>query len=192
METQTSIFDAPSRSALPLLRSTARRRTLSDLVAEAIAAAGGRGLTDEEFTAAVLERDGAHKESSCRARRVELVAVGDVVDSGRTRLTRSSVAAKVWLHRSHVDAGNASDSQAVSRETQTRITTPAASPQRHDVTSAARSTPALVGVQPASVPCLRCNSREWLYPPADAPEPRSVTCARCGRWVGRAPPAAAR
>jgi hypothetical protein len=70
--------------------------SLQDRVAAELRRAGDRGLTDEELFAAFIERGEARKESSLRARRVELVNAGQVVDSGRTRKTRCNVEAVVW------------------------------------------------------------------------------------------------
>jgi len=66
--------------------------TLRRMVYDAIAAAGVVGLTDEEMLAAV-----GLPPSSGRPRRIELVRAGLVVDSGKTRRTRSGRSAVVWL-----------------------------------------------------------------------------------------------
>jgi hypothetical protein len=68
-----------------------RRQALREAVYAAISAAPA-GLTDEEGqTATGLEG------STYRPRRVELVEAGRVVDSKRTRLTRSGRRAVVWV-----------------------------------------------------------------------------------------------
>ncbi len=56
---------------------------------------GARGATDEEIQTALKLNP-----STQRPRRIELTEMGFVVDSGGTRLTRSSRKAVVWLVRS--------------------------------------------------------------------------------------------
>lgn len=123
--------------------------------------AGQRGATDEELLDAFSGRGDFHKESTLRARRVELVNAGSVVDSGRTRRTRAGVDATVWVWA----AG-------------------------HDVTTAPGIVPLPPGiVRRTHAPCRKCGSWEWNYPAhnAPAPAPRRVTCAGCGLFIGYEP-----
>jgi len=53
---------------------------------------GQQGATDEEIQNGLMMRDNTQ-----RPRRVELVAAGLVVDSGRTRPTRQNREAVVWI-----------------------------------------------------------------------------------------------
>jgi hypothetical protein len=61
-------------------------------VLDAISAAGARGLTDEEVQIVL-----AMPSSTERPRRIECVRAGLIVDSGRTRPTRSGRKATVWI-----------------------------------------------------------------------------------------------
>lgn len=72
-------------SIAPLAGSMARR------VADYIAECGSRGATDEEIALALGLRD-----STTRARRVELRDAGQVRDSTRRRKTRSGRLSIVW------------------------------------------------------------------------------------------------
>lgn len=67
--------------------------TLRSAVLDAIKAHGG--LTDEEVQDTLVMQG-----STQRPRRIELVAAGLVVDSGRTRATRSGRQAVVWEAKS--------------------------------------------------------------------------------------------
>ncbi len=55
---------------------------------------GEKGMTDEEL----IEESGL-AASTVRPRRVELVSLGLVVDSGRTRPTHSGRKAAIWVRR---------------------------------------------------------------------------------------------
>jgi len=81
-ETSADAADEARRDA-----PTQRQRVLT-----AITAAGWCGATDEE-----LQDRLQLNPSTQRPRRVELVASGLVVDSGRTRRTRSGRRAVVWV-----------------------------------------------------------------------------------------------
>lgn len=63
-------------------------------VLEQLRACPGSGLTDEEMQTKL-----GMNPSTQRPRRVDLVSRGLVVDSGRTRLTRSGRKATVWAAR---------------------------------------------------------------------------------------------
>ena len=81
-----------SRGAARAMRGSADSKRQQ--VAEAIRQAGAFGLTDEEC------QEAAQLAGNCqRPRRIELQRLGAVVDSGRTRLTRSGRAATVWVWR---------------------------------------------------------------------------------------------
>lgn len=67
-------------------------QSLRDRVQRFIGLQGDRGVTDEEIVLA-LDID----PSTARPRRIELVAAGQVIDSGRTRETRSGRQATVWV-----------------------------------------------------------------------------------------------
>ena len=69
------------------LRSRLRREVL-----RCIAAADGRGLTDEEIATTL-----GMPQNTARPRRIELVAATLVADSGRRRPTASGCAAAVWV-----------------------------------------------------------------------------------------------
>src|SRR5712664_4216138 len=71
-----------------------RQRTLQTVVAEAIRAAGTRGMTDDELAVAL-----GIGISSVNARRRELVLKNVVTDSRRRRPTRTGRAAIVWVAR---------------------------------------------------------------------------------------------
>jgi hypothetical protein len=93
---RTLFDDPPAQASSPTSVAAADAiapvaATLRRLVYEAIAAAGADGLTDEEMLAAV-----GLQPSSGRPRRIELVRAGLVVDSGRTRMTKSNRKAVVW------------------------------------------------------------------------------------------------
>lgn len=83
---------ATSTDAADAIRPQANR--LREVVWEAIRAAGMDGLTDEEG----IEVTGL-SPSTYRPRRCEGVEAGRVVDSGRTRKTRSGRNAAVWVCR---------------------------------------------------------------------------------------------
>lgn len=65
--------------------------TLRGMVLERLRAAGERGATDEE-----LQRGLCMNPSTERPRRIELVRLGRVTDSGLTRPTLSGRSATVW------------------------------------------------------------------------------------------------
>jgi len=71
--------------------------TVRRLVEREVAKAGARGLIDDELQAANPSRH----PGSLSKRRGELVDDGRVVDSGRTRLTRSRRSAVVWVMKEH-------------------------------------------------------------------------------------------
>lgn len=105
MPTLSDLFDtappaqphsATSQEAADAIRPDSNR--LRSVVYAAIRGAGPDGLTDEEG----IERTGL-SPSTYRPRRVELVAGGMVVDSGRTRKTASGRKAAVWVA---TDGGN--------------------------------------------------------------------------------------
>lgn len=79
-----------SVAAAAEIKPTAAR--LREAVCEAIRAAGADGLTDEEMLSAT-----GLQPSTGRPRRVELVQAGRVIDSGRTRRTKSGRSAVVWV-----------------------------------------------------------------------------------------------
>ena len=97
-----TLFDSPpaqahsetSKAAARAIRPDANR--LRDSVYAAIREAGANGLTDEELI--ILT---AMNPSTARPRRGELVDLGRVVDSGRTRLTHSKRKATVWITTEH-------------------------------------------------------------------------------------------
>ena len=70
------------------------RPNLQAVVLENLVAAGEWGQTDEEG----INRTGI-PASTYRPRRIELVEANRVLDSGRTRLTKSRRAAVVWVAR---------------------------------------------------------------------------------------------
>jgi len=70
---------------------------LQRVVYEALVGSEAGGMTDEE-----LQAHTGLGPSTQRPRRVELVAAGDVVDSGRRRKTRSGRQAVVWILRKFV------------------------------------------------------------------------------------------
>jgi hypothetical protein len=77
---------AAAASLLPVLGR------LQKVVLEAIQLEGGRGLTDDELE---VQLHMSHQSAS--ARRRELQLRGDVIDSNRTRRTRSGRNAVVWV-----------------------------------------------------------------------------------------------
>jgi hypothetical protein len=95
MTTQTFFdFDTP----IAINTRVAAARAISPFVAthlrrvlEFIASCGEHGATDEEIFAGT-----ALRESTARARRVDLAKRGQVADSGRRRKTRSGRDAIVW------------------------------------------------------------------------------------------------
>ena len=78
-----------SRAAADSVRMSAN--TIRAHVKALILAAGDYGITDEELQACGIV---ANTE---RPRRRELVLLGEIVDSGRTRRTASGRAAVVWV-----------------------------------------------------------------------------------------------
>ncbi|MBN2023179.1 MAG: hypothetical protein JW809_10350 [Pirellulales bacterium] len=107
-EHQTTLPFAPEAPPPPLparagpggCRAEAQRRIrpegnrLRSVVYHAIRAAGAEGMTDPEVSITT----GLLSDTS-RARRVELVQAGVVVDSGRRRQTQSGRWATVWVAR---------------------------------------------------------------------------------------------
>lgn len=66
-------------------------------VLEQLARIGAHGWTDHELIAIVAEAKRLPEEpNTVRPRRIELVRLGFVIDSGRTRKTRSGRKATVW------------------------------------------------------------------------------------------------
>jgi hypothetical protein len=99
--TQTLLFDRPEPPAVPDWTNTRRQAydrigpvagRIAAQVFATIYTAGSAGLIDEEVAAAL-----GMKESTTRARRVELRDAGLVIDSGRRRRTSSGRAAAVWV-----------------------------------------------------------------------------------------------
>ncbi len=90
-----------SRSAAHLMRD--RARGLREDVYSFVASRGRVGATDEELQSAL-----PIGPNTARPRRVELVAEGRVVDSGRTRETKSGRKATVWVAAQHADSGRVS------------------------------------------------------------------------------------
>lgn len=72
--------------------------TMRKRVFDAIRDADSKGMTDDELEVAL---DMTHQSAS--ARRRELVKSGDVIDSGKTRETRSGRSAIVWVTSDNVD-----------------------------------------------------------------------------------------
>ena len=81
---------ATSRKAAAAIKPD--RHTLRDQVLDAIRKAGALGATDEE----IQQRTGMNP-STQRPRRIELVTLLRVADSGTTRKTTSGRAATVWV-----------------------------------------------------------------------------------------------
>jgi len=81
---------APSRAAADAVAP--RAPTARQAVLRALRAAGRAGLTDEQ----VADRTGL-REGTARARRVKLVELGCVTDSGQRRPTTSGCQATVWV-----------------------------------------------------------------------------------------------
>jgi hypothetical protein len=71
--------------------------TLRGRVYRVFQVAGARGWTDEELWDGMKATQPDLKERTVGARRAELVADGHLVDSGRTRTTRSGRQAIVWV-----------------------------------------------------------------------------------------------
>jgi hypothetical protein len=71
-----------------------RLNELQGVVMSYIAGRGSRGATDEEIT-----RDLKMNPSTARPRRIELVEMGKIRSSGRTRPTVSGRSATVWVAR---------------------------------------------------------------------------------------------
>ena len=71
-----------------------RLNELQGVVMSYIAGRGQRGATDEEIT-----RDLEMNPSTARPRRIELVEMGKIHSSGRTRPTVSGRSATVWVAR---------------------------------------------------------------------------------------------
>lgn len=94
---QLSLFDPPSQAHSPTSKAAAiaikpARQTLQARVLDLIRAAGYAGLTDEQIIT-ILNMN----PSTERPRRIELQEAGKIVDSGRTRKTRSGRNAVVWV-----------------------------------------------------------------------------------------------
>ena len=105
--TQLDLFTSPRKPPLPPHVGTPTSRaaaeafregaaTIRNAVYGVILASGAAGMTDEEIYGRLLETYRNVKESTTRARRVELVAAGLVLDSGRVRLTQARREATVW------------------------------------------------------------------------------------------------
>ncbi|MHB1035228.1 MAG: hypothetical protein ACYC0Y_11335 [Pirellulales bacterium] len=94
---------ARTRAASRLAAEQVKTRlpSLQSRVYQVIAAAGD-GLTDEQISQALNVRP-----DSARARRIHLVHAGQVVDSGRRRLTLSGCQATVWVASEKRYPGNA-------------------------------------------------------------------------------------
>jgi len=108
---QQNLFDPgsamypPRPPAAPYVKSSETSRQAGQQIAritgelgrrvlEAIRRAGPAGLIDEQ-----IQRTTGIRESTARARRVELVQHGLVKDSGLTRPTASGRSATVWIAR---------------------------------------------------------------------------------------------
>lgn len=95
---QDNLFDPPpkyqahsqtSREAAQSIESSTK--TLRSSVFSFIACAPSYGATDEEI-AAYLGKSG----NTLRPRRIELLEMGKIRDSGQTRLTKSGRKATIW------------------------------------------------------------------------------------------------
>lgn len=91
------LFDPPAQRHSATSREAAARivtgaKSLRGRVLMALLAAGPRGMTDEELQDGLLINP-----STQRPRRVELVRMGLVLDSGTTRATRAGRRATVWV-----------------------------------------------------------------------------------------------
>lgn len=88
---QLSPFQRHSPTSLnAAIGVTAKAPSLKAQVLAFIVQSGSEGLTDEEMQASI-------DANTQRPRRVELVAEGEVVDSGRTRPTAHGKSAVVWV-----------------------------------------------------------------------------------------------
>ncbi len=88
--------DPPTSSAAAASAAPAAQ-SIRELVARGIRQAGPAGVTDEELLR-IFKREGwAGSDSGIRSRRAELVAAGELVDSGTTRKTRHGRASVVWV-----------------------------------------------------------------------------------------------
>ena len=96
----------PGSSDLAADRIAARTPTLRQLVYAQLAAAGTRGLTDQEG-AALLKLAG----DTYRPRRRELVKLGSVIATAHRRPTHSGALATVWIARGW-QSGQAGDAPA--------------------------------------------------------------------------------
>lgn len=83
--------DRPTAKAAP--PSAPRISALQQAVTNAIRAAGDDGMTDDELCLSMPHVC----EGSAKKRRTEAAAFGAVVDSGRTRPTRTGRQAVVWI-----------------------------------------------------------------------------------------------
>jgi hypothetical protein len=98
-------MDNRRRATVPYQRHSATSRAAADRVTpgvataerrvlRALSAAGRGGLTDEEIS----DITGLRQETA-RARRVRLVQIGCVMDSGQKRRTSTGCYATVWVYR---------------------------------------------------------------------------------------------
>jgi len=143
-------------------------------VLKAIVDAGQGGLIDEEIPEKTHLR-----ESTCRARRVELHQKGEIRDSGRTRPTSSGRQATIWIARSarpgpaEVSAPPREAARApVGREDQTAEAAESAEAAQPPIPSASSAASAVSSPAIAAVPATR------HAPPATS-NPRP--CTWCGR-----------
>lgn len=92
--------DAPATSKAAARSMVNATTTVRARVLDYIASRGPDGAMDDEGEAALGMRAQAYTP-----RRGELVKLGEVIDSGRTRSTASGRAAIVWIAREHAERG---------------------------------------------------------------------------------------
>lgn len=89
---------APAKGTAMATRRAARAALepklgrLQGIVLRGLVDRGSHGATDEELAAEL-----SMKDSTCRARRIELTEVGLVIDSGRKRKLKSGFRGAVWV-----------------------------------------------------------------------------------------------